>query len=60
MLTSRLNRRHMKGWPVRIGGPVMALLTLALSGCGTPSYVTDSQASVLLLVASINDGAVLD
>jgi hypothetical protein len=50
----------MKGWPVRIGGPVMALLTLALSGCGTPSYVTDSQASVLLIVASINDGAVLD
>ena len=60
MLTSRLNRRHMKGWPVRIGATMMAALALALSGCGTPSYVTDSQASVLLIVASINDGAVLD
>lgn len=45
---------------MRIGGTVMAALTLALSGCGTPSYVTDSQASVLLIVAAINGGAVLD
>lgn len=45
---------------MRIGGTVMAVLTLALSGCGTPSYVTDSQASVLLIVAAINGGAVLD
>ncbi len=60
MLTSRLNRRQMKGWPVRIGGPVMALLTLALPGCGTADYVTGSQASVLLIIAAINDGAQLD
>ena len=61
MLTSRLSRRHMRGWPMRIGGTVMAAsLTLALFGCGTPSYVTDSQASVLLILASINGGEVLD
>lgn len=45
---------------MRIGGTVTLALTLALSGCGTPSYVTDSQANVLLLVASVNGGEVLD
>ena len=45
---------------MRIGGTVAVALTLALSGCGTADYVTDSQATVLLIVASINGGAVLD
>lgn len=45
---------------MRIGGTVAVALTLALSGCSTADYVTGSQASVLLIVASINGGAVLD
>jgi len=45
---------------MRIGGTVAMALTLALSGCGTADYVTDSQATVLLIVAAINGGAVLD
>ena len=50
---------------MRIGGTSAAAaalaMVLALSGCEiTPDYVTGSQASVLLIVASINDGSVLD
>ena len=60
MLTSRLNSRHTKGWPLRICAMATAVLTLGLSGCGVPDYVTDSQASVLLIIAAINEGSVLD
>jgi len=45
---------------MRIGATVAAVLALTLGACGTADYVTNSQASVLLIVAAINDGAVLD
>jgi hypothetical protein len=45
---------------MRIAGTVAAAMVLALVGCGTADYVTDSQASVLLIVAAINEGSVLD
>jgi hypothetical protein len=45
---------------MRIAGTVAAAMALALGGCGTADYVTDSQASVLLIVAAINEGSVLD
>ena len=45
---------------MRIGGTIAAVATLALSACGTADYVTDSRAPVLLIVAAINDGIVLD
>ncbi|MGD8897279.1 MAG: hypothetical protein PVJ73_14690 [Acidobacteriota bacterium] len=43
-----------------IGATVAVAMALALSGCDTADYVTGSQASVLLVVAAINDGEVLD
>lgn len=45
---------------MRIGGTLVLGMAMMLSGCGQPDYVTDSQASVLLLVVDINEGAVLD
>ncbi len=45
---------------MKVGGTVAMALTLALSGCDTADYVTGSQATVLLIVAAINGGAVLD
>jgi hypothetical protein len=45
---------------MRIGGTVAVAMLLALGGCGTADYVTNSQASVLLIVAAINEGSVLD
>ena len=45
---------------MRIGATVAVAMALALSGCDTADYVTGSRASVLLIVAAINDGAVLD
>lgn len=60
MLTSRFDRQRSRGWTMRIGGTMALALALAVSGCGTADYVTDSKASVLLIVASVNDGAVLD
>ena len=45
---------------MRIGGTMALALALVVSGCGTADYVTDSKASVLLLVGSVNSGAVLD
>jgi hypothetical protein len=45
---------------MRIGATVAAVMALTFSACGTADYVTDSQASVLLIVAAINGGAVLD
>ncbi len=45
---------------MRIGAALAAILALTLSACGTADYVTGSQASVLLIVAAINEGAVLD
>jgi hypothetical protein len=41
---------------MRIGGALALAAALALSGCGD-DYVTDSQASVLLVVRSIDEGA---
>jgi hypothetical protein len=55
MRTSRLNRQHRRGWAMRIGGGLALATLLALGGCGD-DYVTDSQASVLLVVRSIEDG----
>jgi hypothetical protein len=43
---------------MRLGGTVALGLLLGLSGC-SPDYVTDNAAPVNLIVASINDGAVL-
>jgi hypothetical protein len=60
MWTSRVDRQHRGGWTMRIGGMAALVLALALTGCGTADYVTDSKASVLLLVAAVNEGAVLD
>ena len=45
---------------MRIGGTVAVAMLLALGGCGTADYVSNSQASVLLIVAAINEGSVLD
>jgi hypothetical protein len=45
---------------MRIGSAVALAMAVMLSGCGQPDYVTDSRASVLLLVQDINEGAVLD
>jgi hypothetical protein len=45
---------------MRIGATVAAVLALTLGACGSADYVTNSQASVLLIVAAINGGAVLD
>jgi hypothetical protein len=45
---------------MRIAGTLAAAMALALGGCGTADYVTDSQAAVLLIVASVNGGAPLD
>ena len=45
---------------MRIGGTLVLGMAMMLSGCGQPDYVTDSQASVLLLVVDVNEGAVLD
>ncbi len=39
---------------MRIGGTMALALALVVSGCGTADYVTDSKASVLLLVGSVN------
>jgi len=60
MWTSRLNRQYRGGWAMRIGGSVALATAVMLSACGQPDYVTDSRASVLLLVVDVNDGAVLD
>lgn len=60
MLTSRFDRQRRGGWTMRIGGTMALALALVVSGCGTADYVTDSKASVLLLVGSVNSGAVLD
>jgi hypothetical protein len=59
MRTSRLNT-FAGGWPMRIGATLAVMMALALTACGTADYVTDSQASVLLIIASINEGAQLD
>lgn len=59
MRTSRLNT-FTGGWPMRTGATVAAMMALALTACGTADYVTDSRASVLMIIAAINDGAVLD
>ncbi len=45
---------------MRIGGTLALGMAMMLSGCGQPDYVTDSAASVLLLVVDVNEGAVLD
>ena len=45
---------------MRIGATVAAVLALTLGACTSADYVTNSQASVLLIVAAINGGAVLD
>ena len=45
---------------MRIGGTLVLGMAMMLSACGQPDYVTDSQASVLLLVVDVNEGAVLD
>jgi hypothetical protein len=44
---------------MRIGGTLVLAAALAMSGCGD-EYVTNSRASVLLIMASINEGSVLD
>jgi hypothetical protein len=44
---------------MRIGGTLLVAAALAMSGCGD-EYVTNSRADVLLIVASINEGSVLD
>lgn len=44
---------------MRIGGTLVLAAALAMSGCGD-EYVTNSRASVLLILASINEGSVLD
>lgn len=60
MLTSRFDRQRRGGWTMRIGGTMALALALVVSGCGTADYVTDSKATVLLLVGAVNAGAVLD
>lgn len=45
---------------MRIGGAAALSMAVMLSGCHQPDYVTDTRASVLLLVLDVNDGAVLD
>jgi hypothetical protein len=45
---------------MRIGGALALAAAVMLSGCTQPDYVTSSQASVLLLVVDVNEGAVLD
>ncbi len=45
---------------MRIGGAAALAMATMLAGCGQPDYVTDSRASVLLLVVDVNEGAVLD
>ena len=52
----KLSRRV--GWKSGAGACALAL-ALGAGGC-TPDYVTDSTAPVLLLIASVNEGAVLD
>jgi len=45
---------------MRIGGTAALGMAVMLAGCHQPDYVTDSRASVLLLVTDVNEGAVLD
>jgi hypothetical protein len=46
---------------VAVGGLLATGLSVATMGCGlSPDYVTESKAAVLLIVASINGGVVLD
>jgi hypothetical protein len=46
---------------MRFGATMAVVVALTLTACGlNPDYVTDSQASVLLIMAAINGGAVLD
>jgi hypothetical protein len=56
MKTSRLDKKHRRRWAMRISGVLALVTALALGGCGD-DYITDSQASVLLIVRSIEDGA---
>ena len=51
----RLLSRDGRGWTMRLGAVAAAALALALAGCSA-AYVEDSQATVLLLVSSINEG----
>jgi hypothetical protein len=51
-------RRH-RGLATGLGGTAVLGLLLALSGC-TPDYVTENNAQVNLIIASINGGAQLD
>jgi len=58
MDSSRLGRgveRHRTG----VGSAIAAALLVAMVGCSA-DYVEDGQASVLLIVADVNGGAVLD
>lgn len=45
---------------MRTGATVAAMMAVTLTACGTADYVTKSRASVLLVIAAINEGAVLD
>jgi len=52
----RLPNSDGRGGTMKLGAAVGAALALAMAGCSA-AYVEDSQATVLLLVSSINDGA---
>jgi hypothetical protein len=58
MDSSRLGR-GVRRYRRSAGRAVAVALALVLGGCGA-SYVEDGQASVLLIVADVNGGAVLD
>jgi len=52
----RLPNSDGRGGTMKLGAAVGAALALAMAGCSA-AYVEDSQATVLLLVSSINKGA---
>jgi hypothetical protein len=52
----RLPNSDGRGGTMKLGAAVGAALALAMAGCSA-AYVEDSQATVLLLVSSINAGA---
>lgn len=51
--------RERRGWTMRTAGAVALVLGIGLAGC-SPDYVTGNNASVNLIIASINGGAQLD
>jgi hypothetical protein len=50
--------RDGRGWRMRLSAACAAALALAMAGCSA-AYVEDSQATVLLVVSSINKGTTI-